>query len=122
MKRGRKLSCWMWYVFPSVDMGRPSSMAKRFAIKSLDEARSYLEHEMLGPRLREIAQAAVDIDPKSDAVDVFGDVDALKLHGCATLFASVSPPGSVFHALLDRYFQSKLEPITVAWLEKQGHG
>jgi uncharacterized protein (DUF1810 family) len=93
----------MWYIFPQLAGLGFSSMAQRFAIKSRDEAEAYLAHPVLGPRLVEIAEAALAVPDKS-AFDIFGSPDDLKLKSCATLFAAVSPGGSAFHRLLDRFF------------------
>jgi uncharacterized protein (DUF1810 family) len=93
----------MWFVYPQFDGLGFSSTAKEYAIKSLAEARAYLAHPILGPRLVECAEAALGVEGKS-AHDVFGSPDDLKLRSCATLFAHVSPAGSAFHRLLDKYY------------------
>jgi uncharacterized protein (DUF1810 family) len=99
----------MWFIFPQAAGLGTSPMARRYAIGSVAEARAYLEHPVLGARLREIAEAALVV-PDRSAHDIFGSPDDLKLRSCATLFASVSPPGSVFHHLLDRYFDGQPDP------------
>ena len=86
-------------------------MAQRYAIGSLDEARAYLEHPVLGPRLRECAQRA-DRAPGRDAVDVIGGIDALKLRSSMTLFARAAPEEPVFAQVLDRYFDGEPDPET----------
>jgi uncharacterized protein (DUF1810 family) len=99
---GRKRSHWMWYVFPQLDGLGVSPTARHYAIKSLDEARAYLEHPVLGPRLLECAEAALAVEGRS-ALDIFGSPDDRKLRSSATLFAVVRP-GSVFDRLIARYF------------------
>ena len=104
VRAGRKRSHWMWYIFPQLDGLGSSATARRYAIKNLAEARAYLGHPVLGPRLVECAEAALGVEGRS-AFEIFGSPDDMKLRSCATLFACVSPAGSVFHRLLDRYYQ-----------------
>jgi uncharacterized protein (DUF1810 family) len=115
IRSGRKCSHWMWYIFPQFDGLGSSSMCRRYAIKSIEEARAYLAHPVLGPRLRECAEVAVSVEGRS-AFDIFGYPDEKKLKSCATLFACVSPAGSVFHRLLDKYFQGERERKTLRLL------
>ena len=113
LKAGKKRSHWMWYVFPQyAGLGR-SSMAERFAIRSIDEAKAYLRHRILGPRLVECAEAVLDVHGKT-AHDIFGSPDDLKLRSSATLFSRVSEPGSVFHRILERYFEGEPDERTLA--------
>jgi len=100
---GRKRSHWMWYVFPQFEGLGSSATSKRYAIKSIAEARAYLAHPILGPRLLECAEAVVRLEGRS-ATEIFGSPDDLKLKSCATLFASLLPPGSVFDRLLAKYY------------------
>lgn len=103
LQSGRKQSHWMWYIFPQVEgLGR-SAMAQQYAIRSLDEARSYVAHPVLGPRLLQCSEATLRVQGRS-ARDIFGSPDDLKLRSSATLFAMASAAGSVFHRLLDVYF------------------
>src|SRR4029079_13489078 len=99
IKNGRKRTHWMWYIFPQIDGLAFSSTSKHYAIKSIEEARAYLDHPVLGPRLLECTEAAVSAMSQS-ATEIFGSPDDLKLRSSATLFAAVSPPESVFHRLL----------------------
>jgi uncharacterized protein (DUF1810 family) len=115
LQRGRKESHWMWYIFPQFAGLGFSSTSVRYAIKSIDEARAYLSHPVLGPRLNECATAALDVRGRS-AFEIFGSPDDLKLRSCATLFASVSSPGSVFHKLLERYYGGEADTKTVRLL------
>jgi uncharacterized protein (DUF1810 family) len=103
IRSGRKQSHWMWYIFPQFDGLGHSSMSKRYSIKSVAEAEAYLRHLTLGPRLVECCEAALRIEGRS-AHEIFGSPDDVKLRSCATLFAGVSPAGSVFDRLLDKYF------------------
>jgi uncharacterized protein (DUF1810 family) len=112
---GRKRSHWMWYIFPQFDGLAFSSTSKHFAIKSLDEARAYIDHPVLGPRLRECAEAVVRLEGRT-AREIFGSPDDLKLRSCATLFACVSPPGSVFERLLEKYYQGRRDGKTLQLL------
>jgi uncharacterized protein (DUF1810 family) len=112
MRAGRKRSHWMWYIFPQFDGLGHSPMSRRYAIKSLAEAKAYLDHPVLGPRLITIAEAALHNQGKT-ATQIFGSPDDMKLKSSATLFALVSPRGSVFHRLLDTYFQGEHDQMTV---------
>ena len=116
IRGGRKRSHWMWFVFPQlVGLGR-TGMARTYAISGDAEADAYLRHPVLGPRLVEIAEAALGVEGRS-AHEIFDTPDDLKLRSCATLFARVSPAGSVFHRLLDRYFDGEPDPRTLELLE-----
>lgn len=103
IRSGRKRSHWMWYVFPQIAGLGFSEMSKWYAISGADEARAYLAHPVLGPRLLECAEAAAGVEGRS-ASEIFGSPDDMKLRSCATLFASVTPEGSVFDRILARYF------------------
>ena len=112
---GRKTSHWMWFVFPQVaGLGR-SSTAQRYAISGLDEARAYLAHPVLGPRLVEAAQALTDLDG-ADPVAVFGSIDAVKLRSSMTLFAHADPDQPVFRAVLEQYFGGAEDEATTSRL------
>ena len=115
IREGRKRTHWMWYVFPQVDGLAFSPTSKRYSIKSLEEARAYLAHPVLGPRLLECAEAAVRVEGRS-ATDIFGSPDDLKLRSCATLFACVSPRGSVFDRLLEKYYRGDRDAKTLRLL------
>ncbi len=109
---GRKRSHWMWYVFPQFrGLGR-SGTAERYAIRSVAEAEAYLRHPVLGPRLVACAEAALGVAGRS-AYDVFGSPDDLKLRSSMTLFAHVSPAGSVFERVLDRYYAGQPDAATL---------
>jgi uncharacterized protein (DUF1810 family) len=108
---GRKRSHWMWFVFPQLQGLGSSSTARFYAIRSTAEAKAYLEHPVLGPRLQEISAALLAIEGKS-ARDIFGSPDDLKLRSSATLFGSVSAPGSVFEHVLEKFFDGEPDPET----------
>ena len=112
IRSGRKRSHWMWYIFPQIDGLGFSSMSRRYSIKSVAEAEAYLAHPVLGPRLTECAEAALRVEGRS-ALEVFGPPDDMKLRSCATLFAHVSPPGSVFERLLSKYFDGERDERTL---------
>ena len=115
IKSGRKRTHWMWYIFPQIDGLAFSSTSKHYAIKSLAEARAYLDHPILGPRLLECAEAVVGVEGRS-ATEIFGSPDDLKLRSCATLFACVLPPGSAFDRLLTTYYRGERDRTTLELL------
>jgi uncharacterized protein (DUF1810 family) len=115
IRGGRKRTHWMWYIFPQVDGLASSSTSKRYSIKSIEEAEAYLDHPILGPRLLECAEAVLGVEGRS-ASDIFGSPDDQKLRSCATLFACVSPPGSVFDRLLGKYYRGGRDGKTLRLL------
>src|SRR5262245_34495163 len=115
LRAGHKRSHWMWYVFPQVAGLGFSAMSQRFAIRDLDQAKAYLEHPVLGSRLRECAEAVLSVEGLS-ASQILGSPDDLKLRSCATLFARASAPGSVFHRLLARYYDDRPDDRTLQLL------
>jgi uncharacterized protein (DUF1810 family) len=115
VRAGRKVSHWMWYVFPQIEGLGHSPTARHYSIKSRAEAEAYLAHPVLGPRLVECAEAALAVEGRS-AHEIFGSPDDLKLRSCATLFAAVSPPGSVFERLLARYYHGERDAATLRLL------
>ena len=115
IRSGRKRTHWIWYVFPQIAGLGLSQMSRQYAIADAAEARAYLSHPILGPRLLECAEAALRIDGRT-AFEIFGSPDEMKLRSCATLFACVSPPGSVFHRVLDKYFQGEPDASTLRLL------
>ena len=115
IKRGRKSSHWMWYIFPQFEGLGFSTTSRLYSIKSIAEAEAYLAHPLLGPRLKECAEAVLCVEGRS-AHEIFGSPDDMKLRSCATLFAHVSPPGSVFHQVLDKYFQGRHDRKTLELL------
>ena len=115
LRAGGKRTHWMWFIFPQLaGLGR-SEMARRFAISSLDEARAYLGHPILGPRLRECVTLVAAIDGRS-ILDVFGEPDDRKLRSSMTLFARAAPEEPVFSECLRRHFGGERDPETLARL------
>lgn len=112
IESGRKRSHWMWYVFPQFDGLGFSATAKQYSIKSVAEAKAYLAHPILGARLLECAEAVMLVEGRS-AREIFGSPDDLKLKSCATLFAALLPPGSVFDRLLGKYYGGERDHRTL---------
>ncbi len=108
VRAGKKRTHWMWFVFPRFICPDYSTASRYYAIHSLAEAKVYLTHSVLGPRLVAVCEAAVAL-PGRTALEVFGPLDEPKLLQCAVLFASVSEPGSVFDRVLERYFDTTVE-------------
>jgi uncharacterized protein (DUF1810 family) len=111
LRRGRKTSHWMWFVFPQVaGLGR-SPVAQLYAISGLAEAQAYLAHPVLGPRLVECAAIVAGLSGRT-AEQVFGGIDALKLRSSMTLFLRAAPDQPVFRQVLDQYFGGEPDPAT----------
>jgi uncharacterized protein (DUF1810 family) len=111
LRRGRKTSHWMWFVFPQVaGLGR-SPVAQLYAISGLAEAQAYLAHPVLGPRLVECAASVAGLSGRT-AEQVFGGIDALKLRSSMTLFLRAAPDQPVFRQVLDQYFGGEPDPAT----------
>ena len=115
LRDGRKTSHWMWFVFPQIAGLGHSPMAQRYAISSLDEARAYLAHPVLGDRLRESARALTGLDTR-DPGEVLGGIDALKLRSSMTLFARAAPDEPLFTQVLDQLFGGAADDATDARL------
>ena len=118
IQSGRKRSHWMWFIFPQIDGLGASSMSRRYAIRSVAEAKAYLAHPLLGPRLLESAEAVLAVETTS-ALELFGSPDDMKLRSCATLFASVSSEDSVFSQLINKYFDGKPDDRTLQLIAKK---
>ena len=104
LRAGAKRSHWMWFVFPQIAGLGLSPTSRKYAISSLDEARAYLDHPLLGPRLRECGRAVLAVENRS-ADQIFGGVDARKLHSSSSLFLRAAPEDPVFREILDKYFE-----------------
>jgi uncharacterized protein (DUF1810 family) len=115
LRAGRKVSHWMWFIFPQIKGLGSSAISREFAISSLAEARVYLGHPVLGPRLKESARIVAGTAGKS-AEDIFGPVDALKLRSSMTLFAAAAPDEPVFAEVLEKYFTEGPDEGTLARL------
>jgi uncharacterized protein (DUF1810 family) len=111
LRDGRKRSHWMWYIFPQIEGLGHSVMSLRYSIKSAVEARAYLDHPVLGPRLLECFAVLRDIEGHS-ALQIFGSPDDMKLRSCGTLFASVSTD-AVFEEVLQKYFDRQHDEETL---------
>lgn len=118
IRQGAKRTHWMWFIFPQIAGLGHSAMAQRYAIASVEEARAYLAHPVLGARLRACV-AALEALPSADAETVFGGIDAIKLRSSLTLFAQAGG-GAAFTAALDRWFDSAADPATLARLHGAG--
>jgi uncharacterized protein (DUF1810 family) len=117
LRAGAKVSHWMWFVFPQIAGLGLSSIAREFAVSSADEARAYLAHPVLGPRLRACARIVVGTEGRS-AERIFGPVDAMKLRSSMTLFAAVDeqPDENVFRTVLAKYYDGVADEATVSRL------
>jgi uncharacterized protein (DUF1810 family) len=111
LRRGQKTGHWMWYVFPQAAGLGMSAMSQRFGIASLDEARAYVRHDVLGPRLRESASVVASIRGRS-AEQIFGAIDAVKLRSSMTLFLRADPAEALFQRVLDEFFAGVPDPAT----------
>lgn len=117
LRSGRKRTHWMWFIFPQIEGLGHSATTLHYAIKSIDEARAYLNHPVLGPRLRECAEAVLAVEGRR-ASEIFPYPDDLKLKSSMTLFAAASEPGSVFVRVLDKYFAGNQDERTLQLLKR----
>lgn len=117
LRAGRKRTHWIWFVFPQLRGLGSSANAERYGLTGLAEARAYLGHPVLGPRLRE-ATAAMLVHQAGDAGSVLGEVDALKFCSCLTLFSLADPSEQIFRAALDAFFGGVCDRRTLALLER----
>src|ERR1700722_15902676 len=108
LRAGRKKSHWMWFVFPQIRGLGSSPMAMRYAISGMEEARAYLGHVVLGPRLRECSRIVVEAQGRTVG-EIFGYPDDLKFHSCMTLFARAEEGGGVFREAIERFFGGELD-------------
>ncbi|MDY2975694.1 MAG: DUF1810 domain-containing protein [Alloprevotella sp.] len=111
---GRKRSHWIWYIFPQLAVLGHSYNAKYYGISGLDEAKAYLAHPTLGPRLRAICQALLRHETKSPT-EMLGSIDAMKVRSCLTLFNAVSPD-NIFQHALSMFYDGKPDPLTLEHL------
>jgi uncharacterized protein (DUF1810 family) len=115
LARGRKVTHWMWYVFPQLAGLGHSPMAQRYALSGPEEARAYLDHPVLGPRLLGHVEQLLALQGRS-AREIFGWPDVAKLQSCLTLFALARPAEARFQQALDRYYDGARDPATVSGL------
>lgn len=115
LRRGLKTGHWIWFIFPQIAGLGHSAMSQRFAIGSLDEARAYLAHPILGVRLRECSELVLETRGRT-AEQIFGSIDAMKLRSCMTLFHRAGPGETVFAQVLDRYYGGVADEATDARL------
>jgi uncharacterized protein (DUF1810 family) len=112
LRAGRKRSHWIWFVFPQISGLGSSAMAARYAISSVDEARAYLRHDVLGPRLRECTRLVNAVQDRSIG-EIFGSPDDMKVRSSMTLFARATTDNGDFVALLARYYDGVQDPLTL---------
>jgi len=112
LRAGEKQSHWMWFIFPQIAGLSGSYRGQLYAIQSLNEARAYLAHPLLGARLRECCQSVMAVEGKT-AHDIFGSPDDLKFRSCLTLFTQATPTETLFTDLLDKYFDGEADPLTL---------
>jgi uncharacterized protein (DUF1810 family) len=117
LEDGQKRSHWMWFIFPQVAGLGSSSMARRYAIRSREEAKAYLKHPILGPRLRECCSALLRVENRT-AEAIMGYPDYLKLKSSMTLFAEASDPGSLFSEVLKNFFADQVDIRTIELLSR----
>jgi uncharacterized protein (DUF1810 family) len=117
IRSGQKRTHWIWFIFPQIEGLGHSSTSMHYAIRSLEEARAYLQHPLLGPRLIECSEAVLAVQGRT-ASDILSYPDDLKLRSSMTLFERVAEPGSVFGRVLDRYFQGSRDERTLQLLKR----
>ena len=115
LRAGRKRSHWMWFIFPQLAGLAPSAMSHRYALDSVDAAKRYLQHPVLGARLRECTQLVLDV-PDRSAEDIFGYPDYLKFRSSMTLFAVSQPSETLFQQALDKFYDGQPDEKTLALL------
>ena len=113
LRAGRKRGHWIWFVLPQIEGLGMSPTSQFFGVRGLAEARAYVAHPVLGPRLVAAAQALADL-PGSDAVAVLGSIDAVKLRSSMTLFEAADPDQPVYAEVLEKYFGGQRDPATLS--------
>ena len=112
LRAGRKQGHWIWFVFPQIAGLGSSPMSQAYAIRSLEEARAYLEHPLLGARLRESTEALLAAEPGASAEAILGGIDAIKVRSSMTLFHRAAPAEPIFKNVLDRFYGGETDPET----------
>ena len=118
LKQGRKCGHWIWFIFPQLRGLGHSPNSDFYGIASLQEAVAYLQHPVLGPRLKECTQLLNALEGDS-ADDILGEIDAMKFRSCMTLFAHATPENQVFLHALQKYFAGEFDPLTIRYLRRQ---
>lgn len=116
LRRGRKESHWIWYIFPQIVGLGHSPMAQDYAIRSKAEAEAYVKHAVLGARLKQCCEALLKHQGKK-AQDIMGFPDDLKLRSSMTLFAMISAEDSIFHKVLNAFYSGQMDERTIEFLE-----
>lgn len=119
IRNGRKVSHWMWYIFPQLRGQGQSNLAWYYGIEDLDEAKAYIAHPTLGQRLREITRVALEL-PETDPMKIFGWPDNMKFRSCMTLFAQVSE-NDLFARALNKFFGGQVDSMTLELLKQRGN-
>ena len=117
LRNGRKRTHWMWFIFPQIGGLGNSSTTKRYAIKSIEEAQEYLNHPLLGKRLKECAETVLAVEGRSIS-EIFGYPDDLKLKSSTTLFENVADSDPIYASMLNKYFNGERDIRTLNLLEK----
>ena len=114
LRAGRKRTHWMWFVFPQLRGLGHSAMAERYGLESVEEARAFLAHPVLGPRLRECCALVLNAPADLTARELFGSPDDLKFRSCVTLFSLAAPEEPLFRRCLERFYGGAPDPRTVS--------
>ena len=117
LESGKKTTHWMWFIFPQIDGLGHSSKAKYYSIKTIEEAKEYLMHPILGKRLLECTNIIAEIENKT-ADEIFGYIDTIKLRSCITLFKFIAPEQKVFNDILKKYFNGEQDEQTLSILQR----
>ena len=117
VRNGRKETHWMWFIFPQIIGLGVSDTAMLYSISGIGEAKLYLEHEVLGPRLVQITKTLLALET-DDPVEVFGDIDALKLNSCMTLFDYITDDENIFNDVIDKFYDGVKDEKTLQLIRK----
>ena len=112
LRSGRKRSHWMWFIFPQIKGLGQSAISVKYSISSVEEAKAYLNHPTLGPRLWECTRLVNQIEGRT-VEDIFGYPDDMKFHSSITLFAQAAPEDQVFKDALQKYFKGEIDQLTL---------
>ena len=117
IRKGRKITHWIWYIFPQLRGLGKSEYSSFFGLENLAEAEAYLAHEILGTRLREITTALLDL-PEANILKIVSGVDSVKLRACMTLFTHTENAPAIFEKVLEKYFNGKQDEKTLSMMKK----